>query len=128
MSERALRGSRLGAQSYETDAGVEIAARQNIEFDCPRGHRFTVPFSVEADLPAVWECRVCGSEAVRVDGTLPEPRKTKPARTHWDMLMERRTTADLEELLTERLELLRGTRIRARGGSARSAGSSRKSA
>jgi hypothetical protein len=32
----------------------------------------------------------------------------KPARTHWDMLLERRTVDDLEELLAERLALLRG--------------------
>ncbi|MEL0148324.1 MAG: RNA polymerase-binding protein RbpA, partial [Actinomycetota bacterium] len=29
---------------------------------------------------------------------------------HWDMLMERRTRADLEELLEERLALLRASR------------------
>ena len=41
----------------------------------------------------------------------PEPPKeVKPARTHWDMLMERRTRADLEELLEERLALLRASR------------------
>lgn len=127
MSERALRGSRLGGQSYESDAGVEMAARANIDFECPQGHRFTMPFSVEADLPAVWECKVCGAEALRVDGTLPEAKKTKPARTHWDMLMERRTTADLEELLAERLQLLRAGKPRttARSGTARSSGTAR---
>jgi len=107
MSERALRGSRLGAQSYENDAGVEMAARVEVAYDCPRGHHFTMPFSVEADIPIVWECRVCGAEALLVDGTQPEAKKSKPPRTHWDMLMERRTTADLEDLLAERLALLR---------------------
>jgi len=29
-------------------------------------------------------------------------------RTHWDMLLERRSIADLEELLRERLDLLHG--------------------
>ena len=111
MSERALRGSRLGAQSYENDAGVEMAARQEVGYDCPRGHHFTMPFSVEADVPVVWECRVCGGEALLVDGTQPEAKKSKPPRTHWDMLMERRTTADLEDLLAERLALLRTGRI-----------------
>ena len=37
----------------------------------------------------------------------PSAKPVKPARTHWDMLLERRTTAELEELLEERLELLR---------------------
>ena len=55
----------------------------------------------------MWECTVCGAEALRVDGTRPEPKSGKPARTHWDMLLERRSVKDLEVLLAERLELLR---------------------
>ena len=35
MAERALRGSRLGAQSYETDLGVEMAPRQSVTYDVP---------------------------------------------------------------------------------------------
>lgn len=34
-------------------------------------------------------------------------KKGKPARTHWDMLMERRTREELEEVLAERLAVLR---------------------
>jgi hypothetical protein len=55
-------------------------------------------------------CR-CGREAAAVNKvpkmafvTSVEPRVL---RTHWDMLLERRTIADLQELLTERLALLR---------------------
>jgi rubredoxin len=107
MAERTLRGSRLGAQSYETDAGVEMAPRQSITYTCPDGHRFAMPFSLEADVPDVWECTVCGAEALRMDGTRPEPKKGKPARTHWDMLLERRSIKELEVLLAERLEHLR---------------------
>jgi len=107
MSERALRGSRLGASSYETDRGVDLAPRQDIIFDCPKGHSFEVPFSVEADIPAKWDCRVCGAPALRRDGDQPEEKSGKPPRTHWDMLMERRTVEDLEEVLAERLAVLR---------------------
>ena len=91
MAERALRGSRLGAQSYESDLGVEMAPRQSVTYDCPLAHRFSIPFSLEAEVPDVWECTVCGREAIRVDGTRPEPKAGKPARTHWDMLLERRS-------------------------------------
>ena len=115
MAERALRGSRLGAQSYETDSGVEMAPRQSITYVCPEDHRFAVPFSLEAEaVPEVWECTVCGAEAVRVDGTRPEPKKGKPARTHWDMLLERRSVKELEVLLAERLELLRAEAVPAK--------------
>ena len=107
MSERALRGTRLGATSYESDAGIDFAPRQDIEYVCPAEHRFTMPFSVEADVPATWECKVCGQTALLVDGTPPEEKTGKPPRTHWDMLMERRSVADLEEVLAERLGVLR---------------------
>ena len=107
MAERALRGSRLGAQSYENDLGVEMAPRQSVSYQCAREHRFSVPFSIEADVPEVWECSICGAEALRIDGTRPEPKRGKPARTHWDMLLERRSVKELEVLLAERLELLR---------------------
>ena len=35
----------------------------------------------------------------------------KPVRTHWDMLLERRSVKELEDILKERLELLRGGEI-----------------
>jgi hypothetical protein len=107
MSERALRGTRLGATSYETDSGIDLAPRQDVEYACPSGHRFRMPFSVEADVPAVWECRVCGAQALRVGGVAEEEKAGKPARTHWDMLLERRSIPELEEVLAERLEVLR---------------------
>ena len=53
-----------------------------------------------------WECRLHGHESKLIDGVEPEPKKVKPPRTHWDMLLERRSVADLEVLLNERLELL----------------------
>jgi rubredoxin len=84
-----------------------MAPRQSVTYDCPQGHRFAMPFSLEAEVPDIWECTVCGAEAVRVDGTRPEPKQGKPARTHWDMLLERRSVKELEVLLAERLEQLR---------------------
>ncbi len=109
MSDGALRGSRLGATSYETDTHVEFAPRQTVTYDCPEGHETTMPFALEAEIPALWECR-CGAEALIRDGERPEAKYVKPARTHWDMLLERRTTDDLEILLEERLDLVRAGR------------------
>lgn len=111
MSERALRGSRLGAASYEDDREIAPAPRQLVGYDCPQSHHFELPFAAEAEIPPVWECPRCGGEAVRVDGDRPEPKQMKPPRTHWDMLLERRTIEELEELLSERLELLRSGKI-----------------
>ncbi|HIW69745.1 MAG TPA: RNA polymerase-binding protein RbpA, partial [Candidatus Dietzia merdigallinarum] len=36
--------------------------------------------------------------------------KGKPPRTHWDMLLERRSLEDLEDLLKERMDLLKKRR------------------
>jgi hypothetical protein len=113
MSDRSMRGTRLGTQSLESESGVEPAARQAVRYVCPNGHTVVVPLSVEADVPALWECR-CGAQALREDAELPEAKATKPARTHWDMLMERRTTAELEALLEERLALLRSGALTSR--------------
>src|SRR5262249_15506232 len=110
MAERALRGTRLGATSYENDRNTDLAPRQDVAFDCPNGHHFSVPFAAEAELPPTWECRVCGAIAVAATGESPSPKKVKPPRSHWDMLMERRTVEDLEAVLAERLEVIRERR------------------
>jgi hypothetical protein len=112
MADRVLRGSRLGAVSYETDRNHDLAPRRVVRYACPKGHDFEVPFSDDAELPLTWECRLHGAESKKMDGTEPEMKKAKPPRTHWDMLLERRTISELEELLTERLEELRGRRSR----------------
>lgn len=114
MSE-SMRGTRLGALSYETDAHVVPAERLAITYVCEVGHRTVVPFSIEAEeIPYEWTCR-CGHEAHRPDVAPPEAKPERHQRTHWDMLMERRTIADLEALLDERLALLheqRGEELR----------------
>ena len=111
MAERTLRGARLGGQSFEDERGIEFAARQQVGYACPQGHTFEITMSVEADVPATWECPRCGAEALSTEGVAPETKAEKPARTHWDMLLERRSIKELEEILTERLELLRGGEI-----------------
>lgn len=106
MAERTLRGSRLGSISYETDRNFEPVARVMARYECPNGHITTVPFADDAETPLTWECRYDGGNARLIGGEEPEAKKVKPPRTHWDMLMERRTVADLEEVLAERLEVL----------------------
>ena len=118
MAERSLRGTRLGATSYENDRNTDLAPRQDVAFDCPKGHSFVVPFAAEAEIPTTWECRVCGATAFTSAGDLPAPKKVKPPRSHWDMLLERRSVADLEEVLAERLAVIRGQRGSADRGSA----------
>ncbi|SDB82996.1 RNA polymerase-binding protein [Raineyella antarctica] len=107
MADRSLRGSGLGAKSFEDEVGVDFAPRREVGFDCPQGHHFEMIFAEEAELPTVWECPRCGQEGRRSDGVEGEVKEAKHVRTHWDMLLERRSLADLEELLSERLEEVR---------------------
>src|SRR5690625_7475879 len=87
MSDRSLRGMRLGAQSMETEAGVEPAPRQQVEYRSEDGESVVVTFAAEADIPDSWTTK-SGKEALRVDGKAPDLPETKPQRTHWDMLLE----------------------------------------
>lgn len=105
MSDRVLRGSRLGAVSYENDRNTDLAPRQATNYNCLNGHRFGVPFAADAEIPATWECRLCGKTAQREGGSsdAPPTKKVKPARTHMDMIRERRSTAELEAVLKEQL-------------------------
>jgi hypothetical protein len=107
MSE-SMRGSRLGAVSYERDERVAPAERLPTVYVCTAGHRSLVPFSVEAlaeEIPFEWTCR-CGRTATRPNVAKVEGKPERHVRTHWDMLLERRSIADLQELLKERLGLL----------------------
>jgi hypothetical protein len=101
----------IGLRSMESDDGVEFADRIDTVYDCPAGHTVIVPFCVDAEIPAVWDCR-CGTEAYSRDHADAPPTPTKHTRTHWEMLLERRTIPELEALLAERLALLRGGRAR----------------
>jgi GH18 family chitinase len=111
MSDRSLRGMRLGSQSMESEAGVEPAARQTVTYltEEENPERVDVVFAMEADVPAVWYTK-SGKKAHRSDGAEEEPSKEKPVRTHWDMLLERRSQEDLEVILADRLKFLRESR------------------
>lgn len=114
MAERSLRGMKIGASSLETDEGVRFVARQEHEYTCPNGHVFHKTFAEEADVPDLWECH-CGASALLKDAEEPEDaKKAKPQRTHWDMLLERRSLEELDELLQERMALLEKRGLRSR--------------
>lgn len=114
MADRSLRGIRLGAQSLQSEEGVVFMERRETTYKCETcGNVTSLMFAADAEPPQTWECRTCGAEAVlRVDGETITPDATdeKVARTHWDMLLERRSRAELEELLEERLAFIRARR------------------
>lgn len=73
----------------------------------PKGHRTILPFAEGAEIPDEWECR-CGSVAHREgDADREGDEISKPTRTHWDMLLERRSEEELATLLEKRLQMHR---------------------
>lgn len=111
MADRSLRGMRLGSQSLQSEEGVTFSPRKKSTYRASDGSTFEVTFAAEAEIPTLWESPKSGLEGrlLADDGELvqSEDVETKVARSHWDMLLERRTRAELEELLQERLDFLR---------------------
>lgn len=126
-----LRGSRMGATSLESTRGAVLADTLTHAYECPLGHDIQVTMAADAVPPATWVCPNHGrSSALLVTAQTPRPpalaegeeaprtgrqRKTGPPRvskTPWEMLLERREIADLDELLSERLDVLKARRTR----------------
>jgi hypothetical protein len=111
MRSRSVTVPGLGSKSFERGENVELAPRRSLGFRCPVGHPFEIVFAEEAAMPLEWDCPRCGATSVRTDGSERAAIDTKPVRTHWDMLRERRSIAELEALLAERLAMLRSGTI-----------------
>lgn len=117
MAQQTMRGMRLGTQSLESEAGVVLAERNKHVYRCAENHETEMIFAAEADLPQTWQCKVCGTTATLLaDGNKVELEDSdeKVARTHWEMLLERRSMEELDEILQERLEDIRARRAAAK--------------
>ena len=117
MAQQTMRGMRLGTQSLESEAGVVLAERNKHIYRCPENHETEMIFAAEADLPQTWQCKACGAQATLLsDGNKVELEDSdeKVARTHWEMLLERRSIEELDEILQERLEDIRARRAAAK--------------
>ncbi|MBC2681532.1 RNA polymerase-binding protein RbpA [Corynebacterium anserum] len=109
MADRVLRGSRMGAVSYETDRDHDLAPRRMVKYQTENGEVYEVPFADDAEVPNEWMCKN-GQMGTLMEGDGQETKPAKPPRTHWDMLRERRSLEELDVLLEERIELLRKRR------------------
>jgi hypothetical protein len=110
MADHRMRGSRLGSVSYETDRNHNLVPRHIARYRTDNGEEFDIPFADDADIPDAWGCRN-GMEGTLIEGgVLAEPKKVKAPRTHWDMLLERRSIEQLDELLNERLAIVKSLR------------------
>ncbi len=111
MADRSLRGMRLGSQSLQSEEGVTFSPRITSTYRLPDESTFEVTFAADAEVPQVWDSPKSGQEGILVaaDGKLVVLAESdaKVPRTHWDMLLERRTRGELEELLNDRLDYFR---------------------
>lgn len=115
MSEKRLRGTRLGATSFESEEGVDFVTTQNVTFRTEDGEEFTVTFMEGIDLPFDWNSPHTGKKGRRLDakgkpveGDDPNaPAPAAPTVTHWEQLLKRRTIEELEIILAERREEMR---------------------
>lgn len=106
-------GTRRSSYSL-TDDLVEPAETRDVTYRCASGHTFVTRFFAGAEVvPHRWDCRTCDAPALTDDPqsrVVPDSRRrVGPSKTAWQMLRERRTVAELEILLDERLRLLRAT-------------------
>jgi hypothetical protein len=115
MAQQSMRGIRLGSESFETAAGVSLSPRNTHQYRCAKEHISEVIFAQEAEVPAAWSCKSCSLEAALLDDKGNQAFETelpKAPRTHYEMLLERRTRVELEEILGERLDELKARRSR----------------
>ena len=104
------------------ESAHELAPRQAVAFTCPKGHHFTKNFAAEAKPPDAFDCR-CGGVALRDGAPEDTPRRVElpglrsgggaPKHTHAAdvtpraQLFKRRTPAQLDQILAERLAEVR---------------------
>jgi hypothetical protein len=118
MAQSTMRGMRLGAQSLEADSGIVFSERSDYTYVCAEGHETVLTFAAEAELPQTWQCKSCSLQGTLQSGGKDvelEAVEDKTARTHWEMVLERRTREELEEILAERLAVIRARRASAKG-------------
>ena len=111
MSNEPIRGRSLSSASLLNDQGVELEARQVVTYECSScSSELHVPLAHDAEAPDQWTCSRCGNEAWRKGVTPTEAEPEKVGKTPFEMLLERRSREELEEILQERLTYLRSRR------------------
>jgi hypothetical protein len=111
MSNKQLRGTRLGSISHESEEGVDFVETQTVTFRAEDGEEFTVNFMTGVELPYDWKSPRTSKIGRRLDGKGKPivgkdpnaPAPLPPTVTHWEQLMKRRTLEELEIILADRI-------------------------
>ena len=81
MADRVLRGSRMGAVSYETDRDHDLAPRRMAKYRTPSGEIFEIPFADDAEIPEEWACKN-GQTGTLMEGEGVESKPVKLSLIH----------------------------------------------
>ena len=107
-------GRNITRGGYHIDSSQVVpCATRVVEYQCTYGHVTELRFAADADeVPTTWDCRCgCPAHTDVPDAIVPlmSRRATlgSSGKTHYQMLRERRSLAELEALLDERLAELR---------------------
>lgn len=111
MSNKQLRGTRLGSISHESEVGVDFVDTENVTFRTEDGEEFTVTFMTGVEVPFDWVSprsskigRRLDAKGKPIQGDDPNaPTPMAPTVTHWEQLMKRRTIEELEIILADRI-------------------------
>ena len=113
LVQQTMRGIRLGSQSLESEVGVSYSPRTKYEFLCPNGHSSEIVFAQDAEMPETWQCKSCSQFGTLLKDGKPitlSITELKTPKSHWDMLLERRSKVELEVILKERLAYIKARR------------------
>ncbi|HRV67894.1 MAG TPA: RNA polymerase-binding protein RbpA [Marmoricola sp.] len=106
----AIRGSRVGAGPMGEAERGDAAPRQSVNYFCSQSHDTTISFSLEAEVPASWDCPRCGLPASLDSENPPPAPKIEPYKTHLAYVKERRSDAEAKDILEEAIATLRARR------------------
>ncbi|MET1086212.1 MAG: RNA polymerase-binding protein RbpA [Arthrobacter sp.] len=114
-----FRGTRAGVTagtgtSLQAEDQGSSPPRIRISYWCAKGHETQLVFLKlpEDQIPAVWDCRRCGTAAAR-EGVAPADVEALDDgyKSHLEYVKERRSSQDAEELLAGALEKLRARSV-----------------
>lgn len=113
-----------GSSSINSDAlriDEEPVEFFDVSYQCP-DHAFSRRLAFGAIAPSAWDCPRCGKPGALLDSagldiasdlaseTNEGVGQPRVPRTHYDIVRERRTEAELQVILDERLAILRSNR------------------
>jgi hypothetical protein len=90
----------------------DAAPRQHVVYFCANRHESEVTFSMEAQIPASWDCPKCGLPASLDSENPPPAPRNEPYKTHLAYVKERRSDQEAADILDEAIQMLRIRRKR----------------